>query len=67
MDLRIYLYENNIKIGEFAKALEITPSYLSSLMGGKYPFSKRMIVLIGLMTKGKVLEEDLIKKGKRCL
>lgn len=60
MNLRDYLYFNNLQIQEFAEKLMIVPSYLSDISRGMKKPSLRLAKSIETLTKGKVTVDDMM-------
>jgi len=54
MTLREYLFHNRKSVTEFAKVLEISRSYLSHIIHGKYTPSKYLLQKIEKETNGEV-------------
>jgi len=54
MDLREYLFHSRRSVTEFAKILEISRSYLSHIIHGKYSPSKYLLDKIEKETNGEV-------------
>lgn len=64
MDIKNYLFEENISQSSFAKRLGITKSYLSRIITGKQEPGRFLIEKIEFITRGKVKIKKSLKK--RC-
>lgn len=62
MNLREYLFRENIKLSQFADSLEYSRGHISGLLNGTRYASKRMVKVIEKATGGKVKEKDLPTK-----
>jgi len=60
MYLRDYLDKHHILIKEFAELIGICPAYLSCIMHGKRPISKKVARNIIFATEGEVMIEEIV-------
>lgn len=60
MKIKDYLYFNRIYASEFAKMVEITPTYMRHICNRKIIPSKKIAKRIELLTGGEVSVEDIM-------
>jgi len=61
MDLRHYLFENRIRVKDFAQKIGYTPECISNVSNKKVRPSERLAQLIYQATEGQVSVEELLK------
>lgn len=61
MNLREYLFYNNISVTDLAKKLAISRSHLSKVIHGKIPFGPKLANKIEIITDGKIKANNLLK------
>lgn len=59
MSLRDYLHFNKLKASEFARMLDVTPTYLRLIKNNHFVPSKKLAAKIELITGGQVTFEEL--------
>ncbi len=64
MDLKTYLFLNNIPSKQFSKKIQVSRCYFSSLINGKVP-GKKLAMLIEILTEGFVKFEDFLRINKQ--
>ena len=63
MELRYYLFENRIKVKDFAKLIDSEPGYVSMIISGKTFPGIRIAKKIEKVTAGKVSGLELMLDG----
>lgn len=63
MELRRYLFENNLSQVAFARMIDYEVQYLRAVMAGRKIAGAKMCRVIERVTNGEVKQEDL-KKGR---
>jgi DNA-binding transcriptional regulator YdaS (Cro superfamily) len=62
MDLREYLFRNNIKVSEFAQMINYSRQHVSGVIHGTYKPGRKLAEAIEKATNGEVKARDLNKK-----
>ena len=65
MNLRRFLFENNITVTTFAKLIGVERSYLSRVIHGKHPYTKKLSKKIEIHTGGRVKASSLVKDAPK--
>lgn len=69
MNLREYLFRNEMKIAEFARKIEYNPTYINGIVNGLVKPSHRLAKTISLATGGIVPYDGICtkKRGKAAM
>ncbi len=65
MELRRYLFENRIKVCEFAKQVDYAPATISMIINGRQKIGRKLARNIEKITNGMVTAEEVTNESQR--